>query len=238
MLLMHVQDNNLLIDWHENLDAAKGNVSGLFYKVSADNWVSEEFLREVYNTRSYNIPGSSIEESALWSNATNIDRSICSVCSKKISCMFDKIFEQRDAWMPVQCKVPSLKSKPAHIDKPLITIPIVPADNGMKGIMLQDYAEALTKLADGTLKNVLFWQYMPGAKPRDGIKDVAQDILLLLNMNWQHLYKSKQYHPKKDIVYLRALSSAMPTVQNEYKSKRVHLLSHQTFVIDSYKVFD
>lgn len=239
MLFMNIRDKELQIAYYDTIKQIESynNIHGLFYKICADNWVSKEFLEKAHNTALNNVTLRTVKE-LMWWREIHVDKHICNVCLKKMSCMLDGKFDVNNAETYVKCKVPSIKGKEAHIDKPLVTIPLIRTDNGITGIMLKDYTSALIKIADNRLENVLFWEHIPNAtNTHTDNRDLAQSIKLLLHMHWQSLYKS-QYHPRKDVLYLRNISSVIPIVAPGYKPRKVSILPRYVYYISDYKIFE
>lgn len=238
MLVMHVTNEELQIVRYESISAAEDSneIHGLFYNITSNSWVSEEFLREAYGTVLKKPTLNTLKELMFW-NEIHSDKRVCDVCSKKISCMLDGRFNANDAVVYIKCKVPSLKSKEAQIDKPLISMPLVHPDNGITGVMLKDYTSALIKLAEGKIENILPYKNVQGTKDiTTNGKELAQNLKLLLHMHWPSLYK-KQYHPRKDVLYLRTISTVMPIVGFGYNPKKVSILPRRVYSISNYKIF-
>ncbi len=238
MLFMNITDKELQIAYYDTIKQIESynNIHGLFYKIGADNWISKEFLREAHKIDTVKQSLKTEIELMFW-NELHSNKRICNVCSKKISCMLDKRFEDNNVELYIRCAMPSLKSKEAYIDKPTISLPLIKTSNGITGIMLKDYANTLITLVGGSLDSISIWKHIPEVdNKKKELKTLAQSIKLLLHMQWESLY-TKPYHPRKDVIYLKNIPSAMPLITEQDNHKKLSILTRLSYDLEDYKIF-
>lgn len=150
MIFMHVDNGKLLISAYDDIESAKKDIKGVFYKLQTGNYISQEFFNKVIK------PDDMKKHSIAYIDADTyyirVRSKVCDNCKHRIACMLDDTFCDKERSLrrcttkSLGMKVPRTEMKHPQSVIVMDKTPITHEKTTSLSIQMYDYAKALAKL--------------------------------------------------------------------------------------------